>query len=82
MYLFTEKSLMITGVRGSFGNVVFNPFLRTDIGDVRDIQSCKNAIRGVECIFHVASPNQVSYCDSFSMEVVKTNVKGIAYGRK
>ena len=35
MGLFTGKTLMITGGTGSFGNVVLNRFLRTDIGEIR-----------------------------------------------
>ena len=87
MSLFKGKTLMITGGTGSFGNVVLNRFLKTDIGeirvfsrdekkqddmrhdfqvrmpevadkikfyigDVRDLQSCKNAMHGVDYIFH------------------------------
>lgn len=35
MSLFTEKTLMITGGTGSFGNAVLNRFLQTDIGEIR-----------------------------------------------
>lgn len=35
MGLFTEKTLMITGGTGSFGNAVLNRFLSTDIGEIR-----------------------------------------------
>lgn len=35
MSLFTEKTLMITGGTGSFGNAVFNRFSKTDIGEIR-----------------------------------------------
>lgn len=35
MTVFKDKTLLITGGTGSFGNVVLNRFLRTDIGDVR-----------------------------------------------
>lgn len=35
MGLFTDKTLLITGGTGSFGNAVLNRFLRTDIGEIR-----------------------------------------------
>ena len=35
MSLFTNKTLMITGGTGSFGNAVLNRFLTTDIGEIR-----------------------------------------------
>lgn len=35
MSLFKGKTLMITGGTGSFGNVVLNRFLQTDIGEIR-----------------------------------------------
>ena len=35
MSLFTEKTLLITGGTGSFGNAVLNRFLKTDIGEIR-----------------------------------------------
>lgn len=33
--MFTDKTLMITGGTGSFGNAVINRFLKTDIGEIR-----------------------------------------------
>ncbi len=111
MSLFTEKTLMITGGTGSFGNAVLNRFLKTDIGeirifsrdekkqddmrhefqakmpdvadkitfyigDVRDLQSVKNAMHGVDYIFHAAALKQVPSCEFFPIEAVKTNVLG------
>ena len=111
MGLFTNKTLLITGGTGSFGNAVLNRFLKTDIaeirifsrdekkqddmrhefqskmpevadkikfyiGDVRDIQSVKNAMHGVDFIFHAAALKQVPSCEFFPIEAVKTNVLG------
>ena len=111
MSLFTNKTLMITGGTGSFGNAVLNRFLKTDIGeirifsrdekkqddmrhefqakmpevaekikfyigDVRDIASVKNAMYGVDYIFHAAALKQVPSCEFFPMEAVRTNVIG------
>ncbi len=111
MGLFTNKTLLITGGTGSFGNAVLNRFLKTDIGeirifsrdekkqddmrhefqakmpevaekikfyigDVRDIASVKNAMYGVDYIFHAAALKQVPSCEFFPIEAVKTNVLG------
>lgn len=46
------------------------------IGDVRDLQSVKNAMHGVDYIFHAAALKQVPSCEFFPMEAVKTNVVG------
>ena len=111
MSLFTNKTLLITGGTGSFGNAVLNRFLNTDIGeirifsrdekkqddmrhefqakmpeaaekikfyigDVRDIASIRNAMHGVDYIFHAAALKQVPSCEFFPIEAVKTNVLG------
>ena len=111
MSVFCNKTLMITGGTGSFGNAVLNRFLDTDIGeirvfsrdekkqddmrhefqakyptlahkikffigDVRDISSIKNAIHGVDYIFHAAALKQVPSCEFFPLEAVRTNVIG------
>lgn len=46
------------------------------IGDVRDLASVKNAIHGVDYIFHAAALKQVPSCEFFPIEAVKTNVFG------
>ena len=111
MTIFENKTLLITGGTGSFGNAVLNRFLDTDIGeirifsrdekkqddmrheyqakypeasnkikfyigDVRDLQSVKNAMHGVDYIFHAAALKQVPSCEFFPIEAVKTNVLG------
>lgn len=111
MSVFKNKTLLITGGTGSFGNAVLNRFLDTDIkeirifsrdekkqddmrheyqarmpeasqkikffiGDVRDLASVKNAMHGVDYIFHAAALKQVPSCEFFPMEAVKTNVLG------
>lgn len=109
--MFHNKTLLITGGTGSFGDAVLNRFLKTDIGeirifsrdekkqddmrhefqakcpdlahkiqffigDVRDLASVKNAMHGVDYIFHAAALKQVPSCEFFPLEAVKTNVYG------
>ena len=109
--MFQNKTLLITGGTGSFGNAGLNRFLDTDIreirvfsrdekkqddmrhefqakmpqladkikffiGDVRDLASVKNAMHGVDYIFHAAALKQVPSCEFFPLEAVKTNVIG------
>lgn len=103
--MFNNKTLLITGGTGSFGNAVLERFLDTDIGeirifsrdekkqddmrhkynndkikyyigDVRDLQSIKNAMYGVDYVFQAAALKQVPSCEFFPLEAVKTNVIG------
>ena len=46
------------------------------IGDVRNIQSVKDAMVGVDYIFHAAALKQVPSCEFYPMEAVRTNVLG------
>ncbi len=103
--MFKNKTLLITGGTGSFGNAVLEKFLYSDIsevrilsrdekkqhdmrvafnnpkikffiGDVRDRESIKSAVQGVDYIFHAAALKQVPSCEFFPVEAVKTNVLG------
>ena len=46
------------------------------IGDVRDFRSIKDAMPGVDYIFHAAALKQVPSCEFFPMQAVKTNIEG------
>lgn len=46
------------------------------IGDVRNIETIREAIYGVDYIFHAAALKQVPSCEFFPMEAVRTNVEG------
>lgn len=46
------------------------------IGDVRDLTSLKDAMYGVDHVFHAAALKLVPSCDFFPLEAVKTNVYG------
>jgi UDP-glucose 4-epimerase len=50
--------------------------LKFYLGDVRDPQSIKNAIHGVDYVFHAAALKQVPSAEFFPLEAVKTNVLG------
>jgi UDP-glucose 4-epimerase len=53
-----------------------NPKIKFFIGDVRDRDSLKSAVKGVDYIFHAAALKQVPSCEFFPIEAVKTNVLG------
>lgn len=46
------------------------------IGDVRNAQAIKDAMNGVDYVFHAAALKQVPSCEFFPMEAVRTNVIG------
>ena len=103
--MFLNKTQLITGGTGSFGNAVLRRFLDSDvaeirifsrdekkqddmrkkynnsklkfyIGDVRDIESVRSVVRGVDYIFHAAALKQVPSCEFYPLQAVKTNVLG------
>jgi len=103
--MFKNKTLLITGGTGSFGNAVLRRFLATDVdeirifsrdekkqddmrkkynhpklkfylGDVRDVNSINDAMRGVDYVFHAAALKQVPSCEFYPMQAVKTNIIG------
>lgn len=57
-------------------NRLKNPTVKFYIGDVRDIRSVDQAVKGVDYIFHAAALKQVPSCEFFPVEAVRTNVLG------
>lgn len=53
-----------------------NDKIKFYIGDVRNIESIRDAVKGVDYIFHAAALKQVPSCEFFPMEAVRTNVLG------
>ena len=54
----------------------YHPKLKFYIGDVRDPNSVRTAMRGVDFVFHAAALKQVPSCEFYPLEAVKTNVLG------
>ena len=103
--MFANKTLLITGGTGSFGNAVLSRLLSSDIGeirifsrdekkqddmrhqlhndkvkfyigDVRDADSIRYAMRGVDYVFSAAALKQVPSCEFYPLQAVYTNVLG------
>ena len=53
-----------------------NDKIKYYIGNVRDQESVRGAMYGVDYIFHAAALKQVPSCEFFPVEAVKTNVLG------
>ena len=100
-----NKTLLITGGTGTFGNAVLHRFLETGIGeirvfsrdekkqddmrkayansklrfyigDVRNESSLRDAMAGVDFVFHAAALKQVPSCEFFPVEALHTNALG------
>jgi UDP-glucose 4-epimerase len=105
MSRYENKTLLITGGTGSFGNAVLrrfrsipmkqirilsrdekkqddmrneyrDPRIKYYIGDVRNIDSIREAVDGADYIFHAAALKQVPSCEFYPMEAVRTNIIG------
>jgi UDP-N-acetylglucosamine 4,6-dehydratase/5-epimerase len=103
--MFKDKTLLITGGTGTFGNAVLtrfldtgiaeirifsrdekkqhdlrnvygNPKLKFYIGDVRNEHSLRDAMKGVNYVFHAAALKQVPSCEFFPKEALMTNALG------
>ncbi len=57
-------------------NKYYNPILRFVIGDIRDKESLKDVMKGVDYVFHAAALKHVPSCEFFPIEAVKTNIIG------
>ena len=53
-----------------------NPKLKFYIGDVRDVDSVRTSMRGVDYVFHAAALKQVPSCEFYPLQALKTNVLG------
>ena len=103
--MFENRTLLITGGTGSFGNAVLRRLLNSGfseirifsrdekkqedmrlalksdkvkfyIGDVRNYDSVRDAMKGAHYVFHAAALKQVPSCEFYPMEAVRTNVVG------
>lgn len=100
-----DKTILITGGTGTFGNVALNRFLDTEvneirifsrdekkqhemrlfynnpklkfyIGDVRNPESLKDVMTGVDFVFHAAALKQVPSCEFYPLQALYTNSIG------
>jgi UDP-N-acetylglucosamine 4,6-dehydratase len=53
-----------------------NPLLKFYLGDVREADSVRSAMRGVDYVFHAAALKQVPSCEFHPLQAVRTNVLG------
>jgi UDP-glucose 4-epimerase len=53
-----------------------DPRIKFYIGDVRNEQSLRDAMAGVDIVFHAAALKQVPSCEFFPIEAVRTNIIG------
>ena len=53
-----------------------NDIMRFFIGDVRDIERLKDAMRGIDIVIHAAALKQVPAAEYNPMECIKTNIHG------
>lgn len=103
--MFKDKTFLVTGGTGSFGNTLINYLLETDIkkikcfsrdenkqnamrmnildsrmefilGDVRDLDSVDQALKGVDFVFHAAALKHVPVSESNPWEFIQTNIHG------
>lgn len=103
--MFTNKTFLITGGTGTFGNAALNRFLDTEvseirifsrdekkqhemrlfynnpklkfyIGDVRNTESLKDVMTGVDFVFHAAALKQVPSCEFYPLQALYTNAIG------
>ena len=103
--MFKDKTFLVTGGTGSFGNTLINYLLKTDIkkikcfsrdenkqnamrinnldsriefilGDVRDLDSVDQALKGVDFVFHAAALKHVPVSESNPWEFIQTNIHG------
>lgn len=103
--MFANKTLIITGGTGTFGNAALNRFLHTEvneirifsrdekkqyemrlfynnpklkfyIGDVRNPESLKDVMTGVDFVFHAAALKQVPSCEFYPLQALYTNSIG------
>ncbi|MHB1295981.1 MAG: polysaccharide biosynthesis protein [Anaerolineae bacterium] len=103
--MFSNRTLLITGGTGTFGNAILRRFLDTEIGeirvfsrdekkqddmrkayqhpklrfyigDVREPASLRDALVGVDYVFHAAALKQVPSCEFFPLEALRTNSLG------